>query len=1409
MCVSCGGKHHTSICTGEKKKDEKAEEKADEHSGCTVASAEEAEDKDREGKPNESGVTPDTGVVMTSQSRAKEEAVLLQTALVTVSHPLTDESVEARILFDLCSQRTYITKKLCQRLKAPVVGTEPISVGGFGGNITSGQYELVKVGLKKGLSETIYVKAAVIDKICSPIQGQRVDIASKEYEHLYGLQLADASCSGEADVQLMVGADIYWSIMTGETVHGNRGPVAMGSIFGYVLSGPSITSTFVANQPSTSMMTTALIAESRDGALVESLNKLWDLESVGIREETAVLPVIREDIVFRKDKGMYEVGQVWKQNHEELGDNFLLAKRRTFSSVRSLQKKDTGLLHEYNNIMAGQLKDGVLEVVSEEMAGEVGRTYYMPHQLVVRRDKETTKVRVVYDCSSKMKGYPSLNDCLQVPEALYTDLFAVMVRFRCQKVGLIADIEKAFLRILMKEEDRDAHRLIWVKDPFAEKLEPITLRFTTVTFGAGPSMWHLGSVIQHHLSKYTASHPDTVAKIEDSLYADDFSGGERNDEKAIQLYREGRKMFREAGMNLRKWKSNSRAVMQAIIEEEEETDAQVSPESYANLMLNPTDRSPVKVLGTPWDLEKDELSISLENAVGKTSEIMTKVQLLSVSSSIFDVKGLLAPVVFFVKTLFQQVCKEGGSWEDRVGPEVQAEWDKWIAGARKCMVFEVPRCLDPRLWDGDTEVMLVGFSDASKKGFAAVVYLRVATKSGDVTVNLIASKTRVAPLVEQSIPRLELLSALILTRLIKRIRDLLQKIVIIEKEYCLIDSAVALHWIQNLGRVYKQYVQDRADECRRNAPNALFRHIPGTENSADLPSRGCTPDVLDQKKDEWFHSQKWVKEDESSWPTRTVEELVLSEEQKQDISKEIRKKEQKVTILAKDERSIEKIIDPARYSTFTKLLRVTALVLKFIDMKCKRKEKVAKEVSAEDLDRAKDLWVRHLQKEVQKEQKFKKMAESLGVQEDTDGYLRCKGRLGRSKLPFDVKHPLLLPSHHRVTELIIWDSHDRVYHDGVKETLADLRSQYWISKGRQRVKTILRKCRLCKLLEGLSYPVPTTADLPEVRLDGGRVFKYTGVDFCGPVYVKTMYQKKDQDDANKAYILVFTCATSRMIHLELCPDLSTEAYIRGQKRFMGRRGSPSMIISDNGRTFKGRALRRFNAAKGIRWRFNLARAPWWGGMFERMVRSTKRCLKKAVGSRRLTYEELNTVLVEIEAVLNSRPLTYIYEDDVEVPLTPSHLFCGRRLLDKPEQGYEPEDDDVLLDRKDMITQTKGSEAVVDHFWKRWSREYLVDLREHQKTHVQKQQPGIGVGDVVLIEDDGKKRNNWRLGRIEDIVTGKDGVIRGANVRTANGKIGRPLQKIYPLEVREDLQPTDDGTHVDTDSPLSVPNHPLF
>ena len=132
-----------------------------------------------------------------------------------------------------------------------------------------------------------------------------------------------------------------------------------------------------------------------------------------------------------------------------------------------------------------------------------------------------------------------------------------------------------------------------------------------------------------------------------------------------------------------------------------------------------------------------------------------------------------------------------------------------------------------------------------------------------------------------------------------------------------------------------------------------------------------------------------------------------------------------------------------------------------------------------------------------------------------------------------------------------------------------------------------------------------------------------------------------------------------MIHLEILPDQTTAAYLRSQRSFIARREIPKLIVSDNWKTFKGRALKQFNGRRGIKWRYNLSQAPWWGGLFERLIRSVKRCLIKSVIKMKLKYEELTTVTSEVEAVVNSWPLTYIYEDEVEEVLTPSHLYCGR------------------------------------------------------------------------------------------------------------------------------------------------------
>ena len=688
------------------------------------------------------------------------------------------------------------------------------------------------------------------------------------------------------------------------------------------------------------------------------------------------------------------------------------------------------------------------------------------------------------------------------------------------------------------------------------------------------------------------------------------------------------------------------------------------------------------------------------------------------------------------------------------------------------------------MMDEKSRYVLVGFSDACERAYAAAVYLRISPKDAEsaVCTRLVVSKTRVAPLSKQTIPRLELLGALVLARLISRVREALRNKAHIDREICLTDSAVVLCWVHGIKKNYKQYVQNRVDEIRSLTEVSSWNHVPGEENIADLPSRGCFPGNLLAEKERWFNGPYWLKSDIQEWPIRKTMEL----EHKDNEEKSEQWQKQVASCIATNDVNLEKAIDPKRYGTLKKLLRVTAKCIKFMKA-CKGGTRVGKELLAEDIDEALMIWVKHLQKEAKANPTFEKIAESLGVEEDKFGYLRCRGRLGRGKMPFNTKYPLLLPSHNYVTGLIIEECHEKVFHNGVRETLTELRSRYWVSKGRQRVKAILRNCILCKIMEGQPYSAPKTADLPEFRLEGGRAFRTLAVDFCGPVYIKNVYQGRDEK-MHKAYISLFTCAASRMVHLELCPNLTTDAYIRSQQRLIGRRGIPKLIVSDNGRTFKGSKLKGFNAARGIRWQFNLAKAPWWGGMFERMIRSAKRCLVKAIGSARLTYEELLTVLIEVEAVLNSRPLTFIYEDDNEDPLTPSHLYCGRRLLDNVESSQDTHPKEC--DRRFVIQHAERITLTVDHFWRRWYKEYLTSLREVHKSKDSKKSQNIKVEDIVVIQEDGVKRNKWKVGKVEGLVTGRDGVVRGAILRTSSdgviGHISRPLQKICPIEINDSI-----------------------
>ena len=383
-------------------------------------------------------------------------------------------------------------------------------------------------------------------------------------------------------------------------------------------------------------------------------------------------------------------------------------------------------------------------------------------------------------------------------------------------------------------------------------------------------------------------------------------------------------------------------------------------------------------------------------------------------------------------------------------------------------------------------------------------------------------------------------------------------------------------------------------------------------------------------------------------------------------------------------------------------------------------------------------------------------------------------------------------------DLIIDQAHRRVLHSGVRSTLCELRERYWCVRGRQQVKRVLHYCVTCKRHHSRPFDA-APATLPLARIKEATPFEITGVDFAGPLFVRSKREKKVKGKPKlpppteqKVYICLFTCAVTRAIHLELVPDLRASTFILAVRKFFGRRGIASVLYSDNAKTFKKAAkylkLLRANPQVNdhltknlVEWRFSANLAPWWGGWFERMVRTTKELLRKAVGRASLEYGEMEAMLIDIEAAINDRPLVYVTEGDGEPrPITPSLLLTGKRLTSPPEKPA-PQVSPTSSDKEAILARDTRHRRALDHFWKRWQKEYLDDLRNfHAKG---RETRPIRVGELVLIHEANTKRQLWPVGVVTSLIPGKDGQARAAWIRTQTGNVtNRPIQRLYPLEL---------------------------
>ncbi|XP_059221563.1 uncharacterized protein LOC131996129 [Stomoxys calcitrans] len=843
------------------------------------------------------------------------------------------------------------------------------------------------------------------------------------------------------------------------------------------------------------------------------------------------------------------------------------------------------------------------------------------------------------------------------------------------------------------------------------------------------------------------------------MYVDDVLSGAHDSTSAIESLTQLIELLNSAGFQLRKITSNCSEILNSVPEDR----------VLDSKFLKFYETSGTKTLGVQWNALEDGFSYRIDPPGHSLS--ITKRQILSAVAKLFDPAGWISPIIIQAKIILQQLWLEGTGWDENVKPGTLLKWNQFVESLHYTSQIKIPRWVN---FAPLYKTQLHGFCDASEKAYCAVVYIRI--DSGDsVRTHLLVSKTKVAPIDPLSLPRLELCGAVLLSQLIKHVVNDLPLHNFGLYFWC--DSSITLGWLGKPPHTWKTFVANRVAKIIRNVGNSAWRHVRSSENPADLGSRGCSPpDLRDNSL--WWHGPKWLGDPEEEWPKSSIPLEDPPEARRLDC----------FHIVGDAEDLLR------RFSRWDRAIRIIAYVLRF-SRACRTGERFAAvEISCKEFADVKKRLIRMTQRNYYSRE-YQMLNETLKVHRksslyplhpyiDDEGIMRVNGRIANSHLSFSERHPIILPVGSDYCRLYVSYIHIVLLHAGNSLMMRTIREEYYVSRLRSTIKKCIRLCKTCVIYKR-NVQSQLMAALPMERSSFSPPFSFTGLDFAGPFSVKSSNLR--QAIYQKGYVCLFVCFSTKAIHLELCSSLSSESFLAAFTRFVGRRGLPKKVMSDNGTNFVGaeRKLRydfhRFlntipkdliekYAAHGFQWSFIPPNAPHMGGLWEAGVKSFKLHFRKVAQSHKYTFEEFSTLLVRIEAVLNSRPLSPMTDDPLDVlALTPGHFLRGSPLVAAPESVS---DGITYSDRWERL------KAQQHEFAQRWKTEYLQELQRRYKW--QTPQDNLQPNQLVVIKDDQLPPCEWRLGRIKAVHCGSDGLVRVVDVRTANGTITRDITKICPL-----------------------------
>ncbi|XP_075157882.1 uncharacterized protein LOC142231148 [Haematobia irritans] len=1276
---------------------------------------------------NDNSIVPNP---VTSHTTSAFRAVLLYTIRLVVN--ANSGRFQLRALLDPGSQGSLISESAVQLIGLRKVRSHHRVIGIGEGNSTLSKF-FVNVELFSRTNKPVMnCRALVLSNLSSytPDPSSRhITMPNIEMD-----SLADPLFYNSDRIDMILGSDVISRIQipTESFVHGNL--FFQNTHFGWVFTGSdesvSINGIHIHNL-----------------GLETILRSFWEQEEVTMNrhlteEETSCDAYFRAT-TKRSSSGRYMVYLPFKSLCH--GNIFPVVDNNHFNALKRFRQLEISFSKR------PQYSVGYKEFMKEyELLGHMSKvgvypkdirhnSYFLPHHGVFKEDSTTTKLRVVFDGSSHHNNKESLNDLLSPGPALQNDLPTVLTHWRGHKIAFCADIEKMFRQIDVYPEHRRFQQILWRYDP----LDDISIyKLNTVTYGTTSAPYLAIRVLKKLAEDFESEFPEASRILVEDSYVDDILSGADSFENATRLQRDLCSLLRNGGCNLRKWITNSKDLLETIPVEHR----------HPSLTLDFDQSHIVKTLGIQWNTCDDCFFFKSQ----LTEPVLaTKRSILSEAARLYDPLGWLTPTTVIAKSIFKSLWEHGIDWDSEIPDIIQSQWCSYRESLPKLANLKIPR------WIGlcpGTKIEFHCFCDASSIAYAAVVYARVVAADG-THVNIIQAKSKISPIKTITIPRLELCAASLLVKLTRKVMGSFRS-TDVSSIYYWSDSSTVLSWLRKSPSNWNVFVANRVADIQRFTNPLDWRYVPSTLNPADIASRGILPGDLVENKT-WWNGPQFLYDPPAFWP-ENLSNLYTSDEE--------RKK--KIVAHTSETSTYPELL--LKFSSLPKLLRVTSLCLRFAH-NCIYKEKRKYGIlSFSETWHSLLVLVKLSQKtDFPSEIKLLSSKRQIGHGPilklmpflDNEGILRVGGRLQNSNFSFDRKHPILLSKSNPLSTLIISDAHERTLHGGLSLTMSYVSRKFWIISGNQLCKTIIHKCIVC-FRHSAKSAQQIMGNLPSVRLKPVRPFKHSGVDYAGPITIKASSVRSSA--TSKGYICLFVCMVTKAIHLEAVSDLTTNAFLAAFRRFISRRGACTDLYSDCGTNFIGASkelkviynknekampkdLLQALSQNETNWHFNPPASPNFGGLWEAGVKSAKFHLKRIMGDRVLNFEELTTLLCQIESCLNSRPLAPLSADPSDFDfLTPAHFLIGEptNCIQEPS----------LLDTNiNHLSRWKCVEKLKQHFWKRWHGDYLNRLQARPKWL--KPRAEAKVGDLVLVSDEKSGPGQWNVGRIQEIFPGQDGHTR--------------------------------------------------